>query len=158
MKPWRWGGGGAVRWMYGQTDGQTDSPCVLQDFIPFGAAAQKASSPVFPKACFLSLTITIIESRVTGIAVHILSLRFFDWFLAHILVSRPWNWQTVRGLLNRGEEPKMHLKSGYDNERGGGKIAPNPDDMAYVWLVITQPFSNGFTKTWWQFERASKIL
>ena len=26
---------------YGWTDGQTDSPCVLQDFVPFGAAAQK---------------------------------------------------------------------------------------------------------------------
>ena len=23
----------------GRTDGQTDSPCVLQDFVPFGAAA-----------------------------------------------------------------------------------------------------------------------
>ena len=28
--------GGDVR-----TDGRTDSPCVLQDFVPFGAAAQK---------------------------------------------------------------------------------------------------------------------
>ena len=28
-------------WMDGQMDGQTDSPCVLQDFIPFEAAAQK---------------------------------------------------------------------------------------------------------------------
>ena len=27
--------------MYGCMDGQTDSPCVLQDFVPFGAAAQK---------------------------------------------------------------------------------------------------------------------
>ena len=26
---------------YIRTDGWTDSPCVLQDFIPFGAAAQK---------------------------------------------------------------------------------------------------------------------
>ena len=26
---------------YGRTDGRTDSPCVLQDFVPFGAAAQK---------------------------------------------------------------------------------------------------------------------
>ena len=25
--------------MDGQTDGRTDSPCVLQDFVPFGAAA-----------------------------------------------------------------------------------------------------------------------
>ena len=24
-----------------RTDGRTDSPCVLQDFVPFGAAAQK---------------------------------------------------------------------------------------------------------------------
>ena len=33
--------------MDGQTDiqtyGQTDSPCVLQDFVPFGAAAQKTA-------------------------------------------------------------------------------------------------------------------
>ena len=28
---------------YGQTDEYTDSPCVLQDFVPFGAAAQKAT-------------------------------------------------------------------------------------------------------------------
>ena len=31
-------------WGGGQTDGRTDerkSPCVLQDFVPFGAAAQK---------------------------------------------------------------------------------------------------------------------
>ena len=32
-------------WMHGPTDvwmdGQTDSPCVLQDFVSFGAAAQK---------------------------------------------------------------------------------------------------------------------
>ena len=25
----------------GRMDGWTDSPCVLQDFVPFGAAAQK---------------------------------------------------------------------------------------------------------------------
>ena len=34
-----WGG-----WTDGQTDGRTDErkyPCVLQDFVPFGAAAQK---------------------------------------------------------------------------------------------------------------------
>ena len=29
------------RQTYVQTDGRTDSPCVLQDFVPFGAAAQK---------------------------------------------------------------------------------------------------------------------
>ena len=34
------GGGTDVR-TYGCTDGRTDSPCVLQDFVPFGAAAQK---------------------------------------------------------------------------------------------------------------------
>ena len=27
---------------YRRTDGWTDSPCVLQDFVPFGATAQKA--------------------------------------------------------------------------------------------------------------------
>ena len=26
-----------------RTDGRTDSPCVLQDFVPFGAVAQKAT-------------------------------------------------------------------------------------------------------------------
>ena len=34
----------------GRTDGQTDeqkSPCVLQDFVPFGAAAQKHSLDIF---------------------------------------------------------------------------------------------------------------
>ena len=31
------GGGGTD----GRTYGRTDSPCVLQDFVPFGAAAQK---------------------------------------------------------------------------------------------------------------------
>ena len=30
--------------MHGRTYGQTDSPCVLQDFVPFGAAAQKAKT------------------------------------------------------------------------------------------------------------------
>ena len=34
--------GGDVR-TDGWTDGRTDSPCVLQDFVPFGAAAQKAN-------------------------------------------------------------------------------------------------------------------
>ena len=29
---------------YGRTDGWTDSPCVLQDFVPFGAAAKKSNS------------------------------------------------------------------------------------------------------------------
>ena len=29
-----------------RTYGQTDSPCVLQDFVPFGAAAQTATSTV----------------------------------------------------------------------------------------------------------------
>ena len=32
-----WGGGRTN----GQTDKQTKVPCVLQDFVPFGAAAQK---------------------------------------------------------------------------------------------------------------------
>ena len=31
----------------GRTDGRTDSPCVLHDFVPFGAAAQKVK-----KMCF----------------------------------------------------------------------------------------------------------
>ena len=39
------------------------SPCVLQDFVPFG-----------PLPCFLSLQFTIMLSRATGIADHILPL------------------------------------------------------------------------------------
>ena len=36
----RMGRGGLTDgWMNGRTDGRTDSPCVLQDFVPFGAAA-----------------------------------------------------------------------------------------------------------------------
>ena len=30
-------------WTYGHMDVRTDSPCILQDFVPFGAAAQKWS-------------------------------------------------------------------------------------------------------------------
>ena len=37
-KALRMGQGGGT---YGRTYGRTDSPCVLQDFVPFGAAAQK---------------------------------------------------------------------------------------------------------------------
>ena len=29
------------RWTDGRMDGWTDSPCVLQDFVPFGGGAQK---------------------------------------------------------------------------------------------------------------------
>ena len=36
------GGGTEVR-----TYGRTDSPCVLQDFVPFGAAAQKVKKMSF---------------------------------------------------------------------------------------------------------------
>ena len=39
-----------------RTDGRTDSPCVLQDFVPFGAAAQK---PARCKAKFLALKLKI---------------------------------------------------------------------------------------------------
>ena len=38
----------------GRTDGQTDSPCVLQDFVPFGAAAQKGTFIVVVLAIFLN--------------------------------------------------------------------------------------------------------
>ena len=37
------GDGRTYGWMDGRKDRRTDSPCVLQDFIPFGAAAQKAN-------------------------------------------------------------------------------------------------------------------
>ena len=36
------GGAGGDGWTYGRMDGRTDSPCVLQDFVPSGADAQKA--------------------------------------------------------------------------------------------------------------------
>ena len=39
-KALRLGQGG---WTYLPIDRQTDSPCVLQDFVPFGVAAQKPS-------------------------------------------------------------------------------------------------------------------
>ena len=52
--------------MNGQTDEQK-SPCVLQDFVPFGAAA------------LLPLQFTIMQSRATGIADHILP--FGDLFV-----------------------------------------------------------------------------
>ena len=45
-------------WMEGRTDGRTDGrleipSCVLQDFVPFGAAAQKQLSR--PQFCFPDL-------------------------------------------------------------------------------------------------------
>ena len=43
-------------------DEQTKVPCVLKDFVPFGAAA------------LLSLQFTIMQSRARGIADHILPL------------------------------------------------------------------------------------
>ena len=36
------GGGRTDGWTYGWTD----SPCVLEDFVPFGAAAQKTDRPM----------------------------------------------------------------------------------------------------------------
>ena len=35
-----------------QTDAQTKVPCVLQDFIPFGATAQKAARHMAPMMVF----------------------------------------------------------------------------------------------------------
>ena len=49
----------------GRTDGQTDerkSPCVLQDFIPFGAAAQK----VYKTLVFPSFNIIITNGLKDG--------------------------------------------------------------------------------------------
>ena len=86
-----WNGGQ----MYGQRDGckngWTDSPCVLQDFVPFGAAAQKTFSGFkFAPSALSSwmdgratsllppLRFTIMKSRVRGIADHIFPLS--DWF------------------------------------------------------------------------------
>ena len=53
-------GGGRT---YGRTDGRTDSPCVLQDFVPFGAAA------LLP----LNLNHFLLK-RGTGTADHLLPL------------------------------------------------------------------------------------
>ena len=50
-------------WGDGCTDGQTDSPCVQQDFVPFGAAA------LLP----LDLNHTLIKQG-TGTADHLLPL------------------------------------------------------------------------------------
>ena len=55
-------GGGDER-TDGWTDGQTDSPCVLQDFVPFGAAA------LLP----LILNQTLLKQG-TGTADHLLPL------------------------------------------------------------------------------------
>ena len=48
---------------YGRTYGRTDSPCVLQDFVPFGAAA------LLP----LNLNHTLLKQG-TGTADHLLPL------------------------------------------------------------------------------------
>ena len=50
----------------GRTDGWTDSPCVLQDFVPFGAAA------LLP----LSLNHTLLKQG-TGTADRLMLLRLF---------------------------------------------------------------------------------
>ena len=49
----RWMDGRMNGWMDGRTDGRTDrqtnerkSPCVLQDFVPFGAAALLPLTPI----------------------------------------------------------------------------------------------------------------
>ena len=57
-----WGGQTDGR-MGGRTDGRTDSPCVLQDFVPFGAAA------LLP----LNLNHTLLKQG-TGTADHLLPL------------------------------------------------------------------------------------
>ena len=46
LRKWGWGRGGRTD---GRADGRTDSPCVLQDFVLFGAAAQKG---VEARACY----------------------------------------------------------------------------------------------------------
>ena len=52
----------------GRTDGQTDSPCVLQDFISFGAAA------------LLPLNLNhILLKQGTGTADHLLPLGCYFW-------------------------------------------------------------------------------
>ena len=54
----------------GQMNGRTDerkSPCVLQDFVPFGAAAQKASKTlVFPLFGSWSRTDQRTDGRTNG--------------------------------------------------------------------------------------------
>ena len=63
------GAGGDGR-TYVRTDGRTDSPYVLQDFVPFGAAAQKAKTNEESRrkeSCWI-FRITILE----------IELLFFD--------------------------------------------------------------------------------
>ena len=116
--------GGTDGHMDGQThiymDGWTDSPCVLQDFVPFGAAAQKTfsgfkfapsalSSWMDGRAASLlpPLRFTIMKSRVRGIADHILPLS--DWFgLKSSFEVRRQAW----GLKGRFEVLKADLKPG----------------------------------------------
>ena len=47
--------------MYGLTDGwrdvRTDSPCILQDIVPFGSAAQKTKSTSRPKYGYHTLAL-----------------------------------------------------------------------------------------------------
>ena len=65
--------------MDGRTDGRTDSPCVLQDFIPFGAAA------LLP----LNLNHTLLKQG-TGTADHLLPLGCYSvLFILSLLGSGP---------------------------------------------------------------------
>ena len=59
------GQGGTNGRMNGQTDGRTDSPYVLQDFIPFGAAVQ--NSMMNHCLCHVSLVVT---NKDTSILLH----------------------------------------------------------------------------------------
>ena len=66
MKPWGWG----------RRDGQTDFPCVLQDLVPFGAAA------------LLNLNHTL-HKQGTGTADHLLPLGCYYIFWFYVLL-RVW--------------------------------------------------------------------
>ena len=47
-------------------DGRTDSPCVLQDFVPFGAAAQKRIVEVGGTGARTTMEIEIVTFRIAA--------------------------------------------------------------------------------------------
>ena len=59
-------------WMDGRTDGRTNFPCVLQDFVPFGAAA----------LLLLNLIDTLLKQGMDT-ADHLLPLGFFYHMVAY---------------------------------------------------------------------------
>ena len=80
-------------------DGRTDSPCVLQDFVPFGAAA------------LLPLNLNhILLKQGTGTAVHLLPLGCYSCFTGcrlHCVVGGRHSQEV--GIVQSGEtRPQFH--------------------------------------------------